>query len=83
MATFEHLLRQRTWFREGSTQATFHNSGTLGDGWLERFGIDAVVHELNCNWLEGLNDYPLAQHWKDYGASLAAVFYEYFGLVNP
>lgn len=83
MATFEQLLRQHTWFTEGSTPGTFRNSGTLGDGWLERYGIDAVVHELNCNWIEGLKDYPSARHWEDYGARLATVFYEYFGSVKP
>ena len=30
-----------------STNAAFRNSGTLGDGWLERYGIDAAVHEFN------------------------------------
>ena len=82
MAVLERLLRQNTWFTEGSTPASFHNSGTLGDGWLERYGIDGAVHELNCNWIEGLNDYPSAQHWKQYGADLAKVFYEYFGLLR-
>jgi hypothetical protein len=82
MAVLERLLRQDTWFTEGSTPASFHNAGTLGDGWLERFGIDAAVHELNCNWIQGLKDYPSARHWEDYGASLAQVFYEYFGLVK-
>jgi hypothetical protein len=83
MAAFERLLRQHTWFTEGRTPEAFRNSGTLGDGWLERYGIDAVVHELNCNWIEGLKDYPSARHWEDYGASLATVFYEYFGQVKP
>ena len=83
MATFEQLLRQHTWFTEGSTQGTFRNSGSLGDGWLERYGIDAVVHELNCNWIEGLKDYPSARHWEDYGARLATVYYEYFNRVKP
>jgi CubicO group peptidase (beta-lactamase class C family) len=78
MATFEQLLRQQTWFTEGSTGETFRNSGTLADGWLERYDIDSVVHELNCNWIEGLKDYPSARHWEDYGAKLAGVFYEYF-----
>jgi hypothetical protein len=82
MAVLERLLRQDTWFTEGSTPASFHNAGTLGDGWLERFGIDAAVHELNCNWIEGLKDYPSARHWEDYGASLAQVFYEYFGVLK-
>jgi hypothetical protein len=79
MATFERLLRQHTWFTEGNTGGSFRNSGTLGDGWLERYGIDAVVHELNCNWIAGLKDYPSARHWQDYGAKLATVFYEYYG----
>jgi Zinc carboxypeptidase len=83
MATFEQLLRSRTWFTEGSTKAAFRNSGTLGDGWLQRYGIDAVVHELNCNWIEGLKDYPSSRHWKDYGGKLAEVFEEYFRTVKP
>ena len=82
MAVFERLLRQHTWFTEGSTPDSFHNSGSLGEGWLERYGIDAVVHELNCNWIAGLKDYPSARHWQDYGASLATVFWEYFGAIN-
>jgi Zinc carboxypeptidase len=83
MTTLESLLRQHTWFTEGTTKAEFRNSGTLGDGWLERYGIDAAVHEFNCNWIAGLKDYPSAKHWKTYGAQLAAVFYEYFGQVKP
>jgi len=82
MEVFEELLRRYTWFTEGSTGASFQNSGTLGDGWLERFGVDAVVHEFNCNWIAGLNDYPSARHWKDYGAKLATVFYEYSYMTN-
>ncbi|HWN96103.1 MAG TPA: M14 family zinc carboxypeptidase [Methylomirabilota bacterium] len=83
MATLEKLLRQHTWFTEGSTKGAFRNSGTLGDGWLERYRIDAVVHEFNCNWIAGLKDYPSAQHWRTYGERLATVFHEYFGLVKP
>lgn len=83
MATLEKLLRARTWFTEGSTNAAFRNSGTLGDGWLERYGIDAVVHEFNCNWIAGLKDYPSARHWKAYGEGLADVLREYFLAVKP
>ena len=83
MKTLEELLRRHTWFTEGSTQATFRNPGSLGDGWLERFGIDAAVHEFNGNWIAGLHDYPSARHWQDYGASLAKVFDEYFATVKP
>jgi hypothetical protein len=83
MATLEELLRAGTWFTEGSTNSAFRNSGTLGDGWLERFGIDAVVHEFNCNWIAGLKDYPSARHWMAYGEGLAEVLREYFLRVKP
>lgn len=83
MAILERLLRERTWFTEGHTDTAFRNSGTLGDGWLERYGIDALVHEFNCNWIAGLNDYPSARHWQTYGAQLARVLYDYFGEVEP
>ena len=83
MAVLEQLLRKHTWFTEGSTKGSFRNSGTLGDGWLERYRIDAVVHEFNCNWIAGLEDYPSAQHWRTYGERLATVFYHYFDLIKP
>lgn len=83
MAIFEELLRKHTWFTEGSTNAAFRNSGTLGDGWLQRYGIDAVVHEFNVNWIAGLKDYPSAAHWTTYGEKLAAVFHDYFLRVKP
>jgi hypothetical protein len=83
MQTLEALLREHTWFTEGSTKEAFRNVGTLGEGWLERYGIDAAVHELNVNWIAGLNDYPSGAHWKRYGEQLARVFYEYFGAVKP
>ena len=83
MAVLEDLLRRHTWFTEGSSKPSFHNSGTLGDGWLERYGIDAAVQEFNCNWIAGLKDYASARHWQTYGAQLAEVFYDYFDRVKP
>ena len=81
--TIEKLLRQHTWFTEGPTSAAFKNSGTLGDGWLERYGIDAVVHEFNANWIAGLKEYPQGRQWMNYGENLATVFHEYLGTVKP
>ncbi len=78
MRRLEKLLREHTWFREGVEFGSSQNSGTLGDGWLARFQIDAVVHELNCNWIAGLQDYPTARHWREYGASLCEVLDAYF-----
>jgi len=83
MAVLEQLLRKHTWFTEGSTNGAFRNSGTLGDGWLERYGIDAVVHEFNCNWIAGLRTQPLGRHWSEYGGRLAEVFDEYLATVKP
>ena len=83
MALLERLLRKHTWFTEGSTESSFRNSGTLGDGWLQRYGIDAVVHEFNANWIEGRKTYPNGRHWRDYGAQLAGALAEYFEEVRP
>jgi hypothetical protein len=83
MAILERLLRKDTWFTEGSTNEAFRNSGTLGDGWLERYGIDAVVHEFNCNWIAGREARPLGRDWREYGERLALVFDEYFAAVKP
>ena len=83
MAILEQLLRDQTWFTEGSTNAAFRNSGTLGDGWLQRYGIDAVVHEFNCNWIEGLKEYTSSRHWITYGEKLAEVLRDYFVRVQP
>lgn len=81
MNELEKLLRRHTWFTEGVSIRP--PVGTLADGWVGRFGIDAIVHELNANWIAGLNDYPSARHWMDYGSNLARVFYEYFSSLKP
>lgn len=77
MNRLETLLRQKTWFREGSTNKSFRNPGTLGEGWLARFGINAAVHELNANWIEGLQSPPSAEAWRLYGRQLCDVFVAY------
>ncbi len=78
MERFELLLRKHTWFTEGSTGSSFRNPGSIGEGLLERFGIDAVVYELNANWIEGLYKVPLGHDWELLGRQLHEVFYEYF-----
>ena len=77
------MLRENTWFTEGSTNEAFRNTGTLGDGWLERYGIDAAVHEFNFNWIAGRRTAPLGRHWSEYGEKLTEVFDEYFSVVKP
>jgi hypothetical protein len=78
MKRFESLLYKYTWFREGATGGNFRNPGTLGEGWVERYGVDACILELNTNWIKGLNDVPSSQNWERMGDMLRDVFYAYF-----
>ncbi len=82
MKLFEELLRKHTWFTEGSTGAGSRNPGTIGEGLLERYGIDACILELNCNWIAGLKRPPSGAAWEDLGRGLREVFYEYFGAIR-
>ncbi len=77
MKTFEQLLRDMTWFRE---PVIFSNpDGTTFDsGITDRYGIDAMVYELNARWIEGLQKKPLSDDWKLLGHQLCDVFDEYF-----
>ncbi len=78
MERFETLLREHSWFTEGSTGGKFRTPGSIGEGLLERYGVHACVHELNANRIAGLDDYPSAKNWKLYGEQLCEVFYQLF-----
>ncbi|WP_082489244.1 M14-type cytosolic carboxypeptidase [Dyadobacter sp. Leaf189] len=78
MARLDTLLRKHTWYTEGSTKPGFRNPGTLGEGFMERFGIEAAVYELNYEWVEGLKKAPVAKDWLLLGSQLPNVFYDYF-----
>ena len=78
MRDLEAALRKYTWFTEGSTAASYRNPGSIGEGLLERFGINACVLELNANWIAGLNDYPSGKNWERFGAQLCEALYHYF-----
>ncbi len=78
MKLFEELLREYTWFTEGSTGGSFRTPGSLGEGMVERFGIDAFVFELNANWIAGLKKVPFGKDWELFGEELCEVFNAYF-----
>jgi hypothetical protein len=78
MMFFEKCLREHTWFTEGSTKPSFHNPGSLGEGFFVRFGIDAAILEFNCNWIAGLKEPALGKHWVTFGEGLAKTFEAYF-----
>ncbi len=75
---FESLLREHTWFTEGATGGNYRTPGSIGEGLLERYGIHACIHELNANWIAGLDAYPSGKNWELYGEQLCEVFYELF-----
>lgn len=79
MEKLEALLRKHTWFTEGSNKPTAGTTFTLADGLLQRFAIDAAVHEFNCHWIAGLKAHPTGKHWQTYGNGLARVLHDYFG----
>jgi hypothetical protein len=78
MQKLEMLLRKYTWFTEGATKPGFRNPGSLGEGFMERFGVHAAVYELNYEWIAGLQKAPLAADWISLGSKLPEVFYHYF-----
>jgi hypothetical protein len=82
MRVFEKLLRKHTWFTEGSSGPGHRNPGSLGEGLLERFAIDACILEFNCNWIAGLKQYPSGAAWEQFGRQFRAVLADYFDQVG-
>ncbi len=78
MHIFEQLLRRHTWFTEGTSGPGYRTEGTIGEGLLERYGIDACILEFNCNWIAGLKQYPSGERWEQFGRQLREVFFDYF-----
>jgi len=78
MAKLEEVLRRHTWFTEGSTDPNFCNPGSFGEGLYSRYGIDACVLELNCNWAAGLQKPPLGADWRLFGQQTREAFRAYF-----
>jgi hypothetical protein len=46
-------------------------------GFLDLAASKIVMHEFNCHWIAGLNERPLAKHWKNFGEQLVLVFEVY------
>ncbi len=78
MERLELLLRKFTWFTEGSSGPNWRNPGTIGEGLLERYGIDGLIYELNADWIAGLDKVPFGKDWMSLGEQLCEVFYYYF-----
>jgi hypothetical protein len=70
----EELMTELTWFTEGSTGGSFRNPGTTGEGLLERYGITALVQELNANWIESLKQPTSGSNWVLLGSQYREIF---------
>ncbi|MEK6796722.1 MAG: M14 family zinc carboxypeptidase [Spirochaetota bacterium] len=74
MKTLDALMRKYTYYTEGL--ATGISNGTFGAGLKAMFGFDAVIYELNTNWLPAVNAVPLDTTWREFGARFAAMLPE-------
>ena len=74
----DFFLRNHGLLTVGSTAPSTRNPGTIGEGLLERYGIDAAVLEFNCDWIAKLAKPPTGRHWEEFGENLLHVFDDYF-----
>jgi|WetSurMetagenome_2_1015567.scaffolds.fasta_scaffold04781_4 hypothetical protein len=80
---FEELLREHTSFSENVhysfiSEGQPDNQVSFENGLASRYGIEAMVYELNANWIGTLNKMPSQYDWIKVGENLNDVFYEYF-----
>jgi hypothetical protein len=83
MRLLEQVLQKHTWFTEGSSGPKHRTPGSIGEGLLERYGIDACILEFNANWIAGLKQPASGAAWEQFGRQLRGVFWEYFGEIGP
>ena len=82
MQLFEKLMRENTSFSE-KVQYSWETPGKkesvvlFENGLCRRFGIEAVVYELNANWIGSLNRMPTQDDWMTVGENLNEVFYKF------
>jgi predicted deacylase len=79
MLAFVKLLDTETWFTGGHS---FAEASSFEVGMMRRYGIEAMVFELNAQWIKGLNKKPLSEDWLLLGNQLCRVFNEYFNVMK-
>jgi hypothetical protein len=83
MKHFEKLMREKTTFSE-DVKYSWENPGQpesfvlFENGLYRRYGIEALVYELNANWIGSLGRMPAQDDWMKVGENLNDVFYKYF-----
>jgi hypothetical protein len=82
MQLFEKLMREKTSFSE-EVKYSWETNGQpesfvlFENGLFRRYGIEAIVYELNANWIASLERMPTQYDWMKAGENLNEVFYEY------
>jgi len=87
MQFFEKLMREHTSFSEKIEYSWKivgqpESNVSFENGLLSRYGIEALVYELNANWISSLNKMPGQNDWIKVGENLNDVFYEYVSGLN-
>ncbi len=78
MKLFETLMRKHTSYSE-TVKYSSSDVTTFSCGLYERYGIEAIIYELNANWMSTLKNVPTKNAWMDIGKNMNTVFYEYSG----
>lgn len=82
MELFEKLMRKYTLFSE-KVNYSWESSGhpepfiLFENGLYRRYGIEAMVWELNANWIAGQGKIPTQDDWIKTGEDLNEVFYRF------
>jgi hypothetical protein len=82
MQFFEKLMRDKTSFSE-EVRYSWEAPGEperfvlFENGLYRRYGIEAIVYELNANWISSLGRMPTQYDWMDIGSNLNEVFYQF------
>jgi hypothetical protein len=85
---FEKLMREKTLFSEDvkySWETPGHQDPFVlfENGLYRRYGIEALVWELNANWIGSLKKIPTQDDWIKTGEALNEVFYQFVsGMTN-
>ena len=81
MKLLEKLMREKTTYAE-DVKYSSDRVVTFSCGMYQRYDIEAIVYEINANWMRNPGKVPMAKDWKEIGENMNEVFYEYTMKMN-
>jgi predicted deacylase len=81
MKLLEKLMREKTTYAE-DVKYSSDRVVTLSCGMYQRYGIEAIIYEINANWMKNPGKVPTAKDWMEIGENMNDVFYEYTMKMN-